>query len=63
MEEAIELYEYLPVLFRTTEEREYIDLLLSKMNYSKDKFQFAFLAYHMLTMSLLQNLAISPSFI
>ena len=54
MEEAIELYDYLPVLFKTPEEHEYIDFLSSsfEMNYRKDKFQFAFLAYHMLTMSL-----------
>ena len=54
MEEAIELYDYLPVYFRAPEEHEYIDFLSSsfEMNYREEKFQFAFLAYHMLTMSL-----------
>lgn len=55
MEEAIELYDYFPVLFKNPGEREYIDFLSSsfEMNYRKDKFQFAFFAYHMLTMSLI----------
>ena len=54
MEEAVELYDYLPVWFRTPEEREYINFLCTSFetNYREDKFQFAFLAYHMLTMSL-----------
>ena len=55
MEEAVELYDYLPILFRTPEEHEYINFLCTSFetNYREDKFQFAFLAYHMLTMSLI----------
>ena len=54
MEEAVELYDYLPVLFRSPEEHEYINFLCTsfEINYREDKFQFAYLAYHMLTMSL-----------
>ena len=54
MEDAIEIYEYLPVLFRVPGRHEYIDFLWTSFetNYREDKFQFAYLAYHMLTMSL-----------
>ena len=54
MEEAVELDDYLPVFFRAPGESEYIDFLWTSFetNYREDKFQFAYLAYHMLTMSL-----------
>ncbi len=53
MEEAVELGSYLPVSFKTPSEQEYIAFLWDafETNYTHDKYQFAFLAYHMLTMS------------
>ena len=53
MEEAFELNNYLPLSFKSPKEQEYIDFLWDAFdtNYSHDKYQFAFLAYHMLTMS------------
>jgi hypothetical protein len=53
MEEASELASYLPRSFKTPKEQEYIEFLWDafEMNYNNGKYQFAFLAYHMLTMS------------
>jgi hypothetical protein len=53
MEEAIELANYLPLSFKTPKEQEYIEFLWDafESNYTNGKYQFAFLAYHMLTMS------------
>lgn len=53
MEEAIELANYLPLSFKTQKEQEYIQFLWDafETNYTHGKYQFAFLAYHMLTMS------------
>jgi hypothetical protein len=53
MEEAAELANYLPLSFKTPKEQEYIDFLWDafETNYLHGKYQFAFLAYHMLTMS------------
>ncbi len=53
MEEAAELGNYLPLSFKTTKEQEYIQFLWDafETNYNHGKYQFAFLAYHMLTMS------------
>ncbi|MDP9359067.1 MAG: hypothetical protein M3R02_28055 [Chloroflexota bacterium] len=53
MEEAAELGNYLPLSFKTQTEQEYIEFLWDafESNYTHGKFQFAFLAYHMLTMS------------
>jgi hypothetical protein len=53
MEEAAELAEYLPLSFKTPKEQEYIEFLWDafQTNYTHGKYQFAFLAYHMLTMS------------
>ena len=52
MEEALELNDYLPLSFKSPKEQEYIAFLWDAFdtNYSHDKYQFAFLAYHMLTM-------------
>ena len=52
MEEALELADYLPISFKTAAERAYIDFLWDafETNYAHEKYQFAFLAYHMLTM-------------
>lgn len=54
MEEAAELGNYLPLSFRTPSERDYIAFLWDafESNYTNGKYQFAFLAYHMLTMRL-----------
>lgn len=53
MAEANELANYLPLSFKTLKEQEYIEFLWDTFysNYENKKFQFAFLAYHMLTMS------------
>ena len=53
MEEAAELGNYLPVSFKTRSEQDYISFLWEafQTNYTHRKYQFAFLAYHMLTMS------------
>lgn len=53
MEEATELANYLPLSFKTQTEQEYIEFLWDafETNYTHGKYQFAFLAYHMLTMS------------
>lgn len=53
MEEAAELGNYLPLSFKSPKEQEYIKFLWEafETNYEHGKYQFAFLAYHMLTMS------------
>src|ERR1039458_1168475 len=53
MEEAVELANYLPLSFKSEKEEEYIKFLWDafESNYENKKYQFAFLAYHMLTMS------------
>ena len=53
MEEANELGNYLPFSFKSPKEQEYIAFLWDAFdtNYTYGKYQFAFLAYHMLAMS------------
>ena len=53
MEEAFELDSYLPLSFTRPNEQEYVAFLWDAFvtNYTQSKYQFAFLAYHMLTMS------------
>src|SRR3990170_8989027 len=53
MEEAAELGDYLPISFKSESEQDYIGFLWHafETNYTHGKYQFAFLAYHMLTMS------------
>jgi len=53
MDQADELADYLPISFKTPKEQEYVDFLWDAFgtNYTHKKYQFAFLAYHMLTMS------------
>ena len=53
MDEALDLAEYLPVSYKTPSEREYISFLWEsfQLNYDAGKYQFAFLAYHLLMMS------------
>jgi hypothetical protein len=52
LEDAYELSNYLPRSFKTPAEQEYIAFLWDSFdtNLQSDKLQFAFLAYHMLTM-------------
>ena len=53
MVEAAELSDYLPLSFTRPNEQEYVTFLWDafETNYTHGKYQFAFLAYHMLTMS------------
>lgn len=53
MDEAFDLADYLPVSFKTPSERDYISFLWEsfQLNYNDGKYQFAFLAYHLLMMS------------
>jgi hypothetical protein len=53
IEDAYELGNYLPLSFKNPQEQEYIEFLWDafESNYKSGKYQFAFLAYHMLTMS------------
>lgn len=53
MDEALELSNYLPLSYMSPKEQEYIDFLWDafETNHTHGKYQFAFLAYHMLTMS------------
>ena len=53
MEDSLEFTNYLPLSFKTPKEEEYIVFLWDafETNYHAEKYQFAFLAYHMLTMS------------
>ena len=53
IEDAAELSNYLPLSFKSPKEQEYIAFLWDafETNYTHGKYQFAFLAYHMLTMS------------
>jgi hypothetical protein len=53
MDDAAELWSYLPLSFKSPKEQEYIEFLWDafETNYAHSKYQFAFLAYHMLAMS------------
>lgn len=53
MDDALILADYLPMSFRDPGEQEYISFLWEafEASYGNGKFQFAFLAYHMLMMS------------
>ena len=53
MDEAAELANYLPLSFKNSSEQDYIAFLWDafEANYTNSRYQFAFLAYHMLTMS------------
>ncbi|MFN7221883.1 MAG: hypothetical protein ACK5UX_14745 [Burkholderiales bacterium] len=54
MDEAIDLANYLPLSFKTRSEQDYTRFLWEafESNYENGNYQFAFLAYHMLTMSI-----------
>jgi hypothetical protein len=53
MEEAYEILNYLPIRFKNRNEEEYIKFLWDSFesNYENEKYQFSFMAYHMLFMS------------
>jgi len=53
LEEAYEILNYLPIRFKNRTEQEYIEFLWDSFesNYSNEKYQFSFMAYHMLFMS------------
>lgn len=53
MEESYEILKYLPIRFKERTEKEYIEFLWSSFesNYENEKYQFSFMAYHMLFMS------------
>ena len=53
IEEAQQIFDYLPVSFRNESEQEYITFLWETFvaNYEAKKYSFAFLAYHMIFMS------------
>jgi hypothetical protein len=53
MEESFELSNYLPIRFKNRNEEEYIEFLWDsfRSNYQNEKYQFSFIAYHMLFMS------------
>lgn len=47
-EDAFQILNYLPYLYKTTQEEEYINFLWEtfEANYEKEKYQFAFIVYH-----------------
>ncbi|APZ53832.1 hypothetical protein [Salipiger abyssi] len=53
IEGAEKIHDYLPVSYNTAKERDYVRFLWEafETNVEHDKYQFAFLAYHMLVMS------------
>ena len=53
MEEAYEILNLLPIRFKQRNEQEYITFLWDSFqsNYENGKYQFSFIAYHMLFMS------------
>lgn len=53
MNEAYEILNYLPIRFKNRNEQEYIEFLWDSFqsNYNNEKYQFSFIAYHMLFMS------------
>ncbi|AOC97165.1 hypothetical protein BB050_04087 [Flavobacterium anhuiense] len=53
MDEAINIFKFLPYSYRNQSEQEYITYLWDcyQENYNNQKYQFAFMAYHMLFMS------------
>jgi hypothetical protein len=53
IEDAQRIFNYLPLAYKTPNESEYISFLWDAfvVNYEKEKYQFAYIAYHMLFMS------------
>lgn len=54
MENIYAVFDYLPVLYKTNKEEEYIEFLKDSFvsNYEIGKYQFAYFAYHMIFMSI-----------
>jgi len=52
MEEAYQIFSYLPLRYKSNEEDEYIQYLWKAFvnNYQNEQYQFAFMSYHMLFM-------------
>src|SRR5574344_943243 len=52
MEEAYQIFTYLPIRYRSEEEAEYVQYLWKafESNYQNEQYQFAFMSYHMLFM-------------
>jgi len=52
-EDTFQIFNYMPYLHKTFQEEEYINFLWDAFsaNYEKEKYQFAFIGYHMLFMS------------
>lgn len=52
IDDARRIFDYLPLVYKTQIESEYIDFLWDafEVNYEKGKYQFAYIAYHMLFM-------------
>jgi len=53
VEEPLRILNYLPIRFKNSVEQEYIEFLWDSFesNYNNEKYQFSFIAYHMLFMS------------
>ena len=53
MAEHFEILNYLPIRFKNRNEQEYIEFLWDSFesNYNNEKYQFSFIAYHMMFMS------------
>jgi hypothetical protein len=53
MEEAVKIFEYLPLSYKTPTEAEYVEFLWQsyEVNYREEKYPFAFIAFNMLYMS------------
>ena len=47
-EDAFQILDYLPYLYKTTQEEEYTNFLWDAFyaNYEKEKYQFAFIVYN-----------------
>lgn len=53
MEEAVKIFDYLPLSYKTPTEAEYVNFLWEsfEVNYNAEKYPFAFIAFNMLYMS------------
>ncbi len=53
IEDAQRIFDYLPLEYKTQSESDYITFLWDAftVNYEKEKYQFAYIAYHMIFMS------------
>ena len=47
-EDSFQILNYLPYLYKTTQEEEYVNFLWDAFyaKYEKEKYQFAFIVYH-----------------